>query len=98
MGVYIKGMEMPTGELGAIPVMIYADGCIEHFFSHKKLGTAISVPPHGSLIDTKSLENMHFTESMYDKDSKLFVPFVEVASAIFDAPTIIPEEPAEDES
>lgn len=52
----------------------------------------VEIPPHGRLIDVKSLENMNFTDGMYDAENKLFVPFVEVASAIFDAPTIIESE------
>ena len=55
MSLLIKGMEMPTEELGAIPVMIYADGCVEHFFSRKKLGIAIPILPHGDLIDRDAL-------------------------------------------
>lgn len=51
MGVYIKGLNLPEGELGAIPIMIYANGYVEHFFSHEKYGKAIEVPePHGRLI------------------------------------------------
>lgn len=55
MGVYID-IEMPKGELGAIPIMIYANGNVEHFFSHEKYGKAIEVPaPHGRLIDADAL-------------------------------------------
>lgn len=66
------------------PVDLYAAQYIE------ELQKRVPKRPHGRLIDVKSLENMHFTESMYDAEGKLFVPFVEVASAIIDAPTIIP--------
>lgn len=58
MGVYID-MEMPKGELGAIPIMIYANGNVEHFFSHEKYGKAIEVPePHGRLIDADALHKL----------------------------------------
>lgn len=61
MGLYID-VEMPKGELGAIPIMIYADGNVEHFFSHEKYGKAIEVPaPHGRLIDADDMaEDLNF--------------------------------------
>lgn len=56
MAVLIEGMEMPKGELGAIPIMIYANGNVEYFFSHEKYGKVIEVPePHGRLIDADAL-------------------------------------------
>ena len=97
MGIYIRGMKMPRFS-AEYELRLYVDsdgaatvegayGCFDG-----EPFEAVPVPPHGRLIDVKSLENMHFTESMYDAESKLFVPFVEVASAIFDAPSIIPAE------
>ena len=65
MGVYID-IEMPKGELGAIPIMIYANGAVEHFFSHEKYGKAIEVPePHGRLIDADAIP---YKKIMYDGD------------------------------
>ena len=103
MGVYID-IEMPKE--GFVEILIRDDGTVQqtgqsyridgtdyyapYVGEMPKMFTAIPVPPHGRLIDANSLENMYFTESKYDAESKLFVPFVEVASAIFDAPTIIP--------
>lgn len=105
MSIFIDGMEMPKGcafcrigkRNGKKMVCPFCDDewdihdpmSADHRLDNCPLAP---VPPHGRLIDVKSLENMHFTECMYDAESKLFVPFVEVASAIFDAPTIIPAE------
>jgi hypothetical protein len=101
MGVYIKGMEMPDGCV-VCPFFIENhhdrgdDSLCRASGKEAKCGCPlVPVPPHGRLIDVKSLENMQFTECMYDAESKLFVPFVEVASAIFDAPTVIPAEEGE---
>ena len=40
------------------------------------------------LIDAESLKAMRFTQSLHDNEGRLFVPFTEVAEAIFNAPTI----------
>jgi hypothetical protein len=100
MGVYIRGMEMPTscavcpfenyGDCygGKVKAIMDIDDYVSAGKRHPRC-PLVEIPPHGRLIDVKSLENMHFTESVYDNESKLFVPFVEVASAIFNAPTII---------
>ena len=53
MGVYIKGMEMPT--CGHTTIRIYADGTVEHEHTERKLGTAVPVPAHGRLIDADAL-------------------------------------------
>lgn len=55
MSVLVKGMEMPKGELGSVPVVIFADGAVCHFFTHEKLGNAIPVPAHGDLIDRDAI-------------------------------------------
>lgn len=98
MSVIIKGMEMPKdcltcyctdSEYGEC-ILDPEKRCPKDYKQVAEWCPLIEVPPHGRLIDVKSLENMHFTECMYDAESKLFVPFVEVASTIFDAPTIIP--------
>ena len=46
MGVYIKGMEMPTK--GYRLILIHADGTAQ---STDGETTAVPVPPHGRLID-----------------------------------------------
>ena len=40
------------------------------------------------LIDAESLSSMRFTHEMHDSEGRLYVPFDEVAEAIFNAPTI----------
>lgn len=40
------------------------------------------------LIDAESLSSMRFTHKMHDSEGRLYVPFDEVAEAIFNAPTI----------
>ena len=57
MGVYIKGMEMPT-EVCFVEVMLCKDGRV---FVYKnggwvKSGEAVPVPPHGRLIDAERTE------------------------------------------
>lgn len=51
MGVYIKGMEMPS-ENEEIGIVIRPDGSIHYQFDLKckTIATAIPVPPHGRLI------------------------------------------------
>ena len=106
MSVLIKGMEMPKS-CESCPCKT-ADafgglGCqATGYIPLRKVNQdrpdncpLVEIPPHGRLIDVKSLETMNFTDGMYDAENKLFVPFVEVASAIFDAPTIIEAEEGE---
>lgn len=56
-GIYIKGMEMPTDE--RVRVVIYQNGqvFVDHgtWFSEYE---AISVPPHGRLIDADALHKL----------------------------------------
>lgn len=40
------------------------------------------------LIDAESLSSMRFTHQMHDSEGRLYVPFDEVAEAIFKAPTV----------
>lgn len=59
MGVYIKGMEMP--DCGYVCLKVFANGDVMMNKVHRgalvitgikdKVGTAVSVPPHGALID-----------------------------------------------
>lgn len=43
------------------------------------------------LIDAESLSSMRFTHEMHDSEGRLYVPFDEVAEAIFKAPTVHPD-------
>ena len=87
MGIYIKGMEMPTS-----PVLfcVHPDGKV---FADLEGGwreyKAIPVPPHGRLIDADALPT-------YDKPIGKMMMFggeyVYTQTAIDNAPTIIPAE------
>ena len=50
MGIYIKGMEMPTKENETI-IRIQPDGTVLDQYGHYLAITAIPVPPHGDLVD-----------------------------------------------
>jgi len=94
MSLYIN-IEMPKGELGAIPIIIYANGNVEHFFSHEKYGKAIEVPePHGRLGDLDRLEQMfvdidNAPYSGFD-GTEPFYSAEDAAQIIRLAPTVIP--------
>lgn len=82
MGIYID-MEMP--EDGLKNIMILADGRVFQFSGYgnpKLLGTAVSVPPHGRLIDADALMKRMWDET----DCMISVP----ATFVRDAPAIIP--------
>lgn len=56
MGVYIKGMEMPTGER-PVHIEIHRDGTVLQWKfneSDEIIGTAVDVPPHNNLIDAEN--------------------------------------------
>ena len=66
MGIYID-MEMP--EDGLKNIMILADGRVFQFSGYgnpKLLGTAISVPPHGRLIDASEKIGVQMYDDMTD--------------------------------
>ena len=52
MGVYIKGMEMPTEEYGSMTITIYPNGSVMEYIGDigRSLGYAVPVPEHGRLI------------------------------------------------
>lgn len=92
MSVLIQGVDMPIEELGAITVTIYADGCVENFFSHKKLGIAVPVTtPHGDLKDADAAERNLLKTQIAQKSG--CAHGIRKARAILrDLPTIIPKE------
>lgn len=101
MSVLVKGMEMPKGELGSVPVVIFADGAVCHFFTHEKLGNAIPVPAHGDLIDRDAIVSWLYD----DEPSPWKAPFrlctadrSDVKFLLKNAPTIIPAEPPKEET
>ena len=59
MGVYIKGMDMPKdGEQLCININPDGKVCINLDLSCEKVGTAVSVLPHGRLIDADAYEEL----------------------------------------
>lgn len=83
--ILIKGLEMPKGELGAVPVIIFADGTVRHYFSHLKVGDAVPVQPHGGLIDADALEKQVKHDAIR---SDVFVKIM--CRYLENAPTIVP--------
>lgn len=89
MGIYIKGMEMPNpGHIVLVEIDengdVFAayDGGRTKLTQHK----AVSVPPHGRLIDADKLD---YSLGIDDRD-------IYVHWTLEDAPTIIPADPAEE--
>lgn len=87
MGIYIKGMEMPTGN-DELRLIIRSNGQV--IISHETYyeeAEAVPVPPYGRLIDADALLAKHYGR---------FGTIDEVArEAIKNAPTIIPAEEGE---
>lgn len=98
MGVYIKGMEMPT--CGHTTIRIYADGTVEHEHTERKLGTAVPVPPHGRLIDADALIDAIIAKHIrHERNRELVFAVVEIkqdlADIINELPTFIEAEEGE---
>ena len=90
MGVYIKGMKMPTK--GYRLILIYADGTVQTTDGET---TAAPVPEHGRLIDAEPImkfitDGLNSGEFGYDQ--------IKVLTEIQYAPTIIPAEPPKEET
>ena len=89
MGIYLPNMEMPTEY--PLWIVVSADGTVQYnYFNEWKTAKekAVSVPPHGPLIDADALKpymlNEHYKyRHVYDADE------------IANAPTIIPAEEGE---
>ena len=54
MGIYIKSMEMPTGD-EMLCINIFPDGKVTSHFDLRcmSVAKAVPVPPHGDLVDRK---------------------------------------------
>lgn len=96
MGLYIKNMEMPKDK--AVAVVIHPDGtaytaemfagvCTEYLSDC----TAVSVPPHGKLIDADAI----LQEATKGEEPFDWIDKNELLRLFFDAPTIIPAEEGE---
>lgn len=73
MGLYIKGMEMPTG-CGAWHLTVWPDGQVEIVTADGELKTseAVSIPPHGRLIDADEL--IERIDGIWDCNDMVFKP------------------------
>lgn len=87
MGLYINGMEMPTGN-NAVSIIIFPNGKVSLAHDHRfaEYAEAVPVPPHGRLGDLDALlKKCEFVCTDDDEDTRA-VRY----SIIEDAPTIIP--------
>lgn len=95
MGVYIKGMKMPTGER-PIHIEIHRDGTVLQWKfneSDEIIGTAVEVPPHGRTIDADALVkylrnvcfHLHGDYNLERLTSYIFVDAIKTALTIIEA-------------
>ena len=97
MGVYIN-MEMPTK--GYRLILVHADGTAQTTDGET---TAISVPPHGRLIDVRYIESendrffdMSRASEEFDEHASAYA-YSLIANILANAPTIIPAEQTKEE-
>lgn len=93
MGIYIKGMEMPTGiEM----LVVFSDGtvhkCLPGMREYVEKGIAVSVPPHGRLIDADVLKDKEIIFNYDEWDDIFDDGLLFVMEQVDNAPTIIPAE------
>ena len=97
MSILIKGMEMPKDE-EMLCINIYPDGkvCINLDLECERIATAAPVPKHGDLIDRQKLNKKKKycfqTQGGAFPKSEWYIK----AEDLFNAPTIIPADPAEE--
>lgn len=93
MSILIEGMEMPNKKNGWAVLIIYPDG--KCAFEDGKTYQAVSVPPHGDLIERKAICLTDFEIAMCDGDYKEGMKML--LDKAESAPSIIPasEEGAE---
>lgn len=90
-GFYIHGMEMPTFRDDYVAIVIYGNGTIRSVHGYVIDGaTAVSVPPHGRLIDADALK-----KNAYPFPCAIGTEWAVTLRQINDAPTIIPAEEGE---
>lgn len=96
MGIYLPNMEMPTEY--PLWIVVSADGTVQYnYFNEWKTAEekAVSVPPHGRLIDADSLLSQ-FKGNIWTAQTDYAEGLRDVANDIKQAPTIIEAEEGED--
>lgn len=97
MGIYID-IDMKMTEDGLKNIMILADGRVFQFSGYgnpKPLGTAVSVPPHGRLIDAdvftyKIKEEVNKCTATGCKADRYLIPgYIATMKFVNDLPTLI---------
>lgn len=88
MGIYIKGIVMPTGNHEII-IRIQADGRVLDQWGHRLNlePFAIPVPPHGDLVDSRVAY-----DKIAEQEGGNYVDMDAVAKGLEATPVIIPEE------
>lgn len=88
MGVYIKGMELPTEQYGKMVITLYPNGHVAEYVGDiGRVWEAVPVPPHGRLFDADVLmREMHNVILEDGEDRRIFYSVIERQ------PTIIPAE------
>lgn len=84
MGVYIKGMEMPTND-EMLCIKIYPNGkvAIDMDLECKQIATAVPVPAHGRLIDADALVMENYKQ--YGAIDDLALEVIKAAPTIIQA-------------
>ena len=97
MGVYIKGMSMPTG--GRILIVFPSGRVLEvsadatqNIFRETQ---AVPVPPHGRLIDADALDVIGYCGIPQGREDTFDSGVMWLAERIDELPTIIPAEEGE---
>lgn len=97
MGVYIRGMEMPTNEgMEPTSVRVYPNGYAVVFKDNgnmQQYTEAVPIPPHGRSIDADAL--IAWFKEWYDLNADVEVwQIIQMLADEAVAPTIIPAEEA----
>ena len=95
MGIYINGIEMPKSK--SICIIIDPAGQVRHYdlnndkYADNELFEAVSISPHGRLIDADVLAEKH-RELAYELRGANYDFHMTACSWVNSAPTIIPAE------
>lgn len=95
-GIYIPGLRVPEENEDELWIAVRSDGTVtfnaEWGWTTNK-GKAVSVPPHGDLIDRYDLKNKEITIDYDEWDDTFDDGLLFVTDLLDNAPVIIPAEP-----